>query len=191
MFDALEAAGVRVLAFVDDGARPDAEFCGRMVRRTLGEIGVPALGVALGVGDNAARARIAASVRAEGHELVACVHPTAVLSRHSVLEQGAFVGALAVVNPFAHVGEGAIVNTGAIVEHDVRIGPFAHVCPRAVVGGGGAVGEGALLGTGAIVLPLAKVGARAKVGAGAVVLREVADDTVAVGVPARPRGRPV
>lgn len=186
VFDALVAGGHRVHAFVDDRVVPGRAWCGVPVL-PLSDLPPGPVQVALGVGGNAAREIVAARVEERGHRLVTCIHPSAVVSAAAVVGRGAYVGALAVVNPAAVVGEGAIVNTAAVLEHDVLVGRFSHVCPRAVVGGGGVVGDGALLGTGAVVLPLGRVGHQSTVGAGAVVLREVPDRTVAVGVPARLR----
>jgi acetyltransferase-like isoleucine patch superfamily enzyme len=55
------------------------------------------------------------------------------------------------------------------------------------VSGGVVVGAGALIGTGAQVLQYLKIGDGAVVGAGAVVTKDVADQAVVVGMPARPR----
>jgi acetyltransferase EpsM len=54
------------------------------------------------------------------------------------------------------------------------------------------VGEGAFLGIGSVVSPGVRIGRWTTLGAGAVAIRDLADGTVAVGVPARAResGRP-
>jgi acetyltransferase-like isoleucine patch superfamily enzyme len=93
----------------------------------------------------------------------------------------------AVVNPASRLGEGAIINTLASVDHHNSIGDFAHVAPGAHLGGAAWIGEDALIGIGATVAPQRRVGARATVGAGAVVVHDVPEDAVAVGVPARVR----
>jgi serine acetyltransferase len=49
------------------------------------------------------------------------------------------------------------------------------------------VASEAELGAGAVVLPDIRIGARARVAAGAVVTRDVVEDTLVVGVPARER----
>jgi bifunctional UDP-N-acetylglucosamine pyrophosphorylase/glucosamine-1-phosphate N-acetyltransferase len=48
------------------------------------------------------------------------------------------------------------------------------------------IGPGAFIGSDTMLVAPVKIGARAKTGAGAVVTRDVAADTLAVGVPARP-----
>lgn len=139
----------------------------------------------VGFGAKVVRHALAQLLRSKGYELVTVVHASAVVSPRASLAPGAQVMAGAVVNPGATLAADAIVNTGAVVEHDCVVGRGAHLGPRAVLGGGVLIGPEAQLGLGAIVLPHLRVGTRAVVGAGAVVLRDVADDAVVVGAPAR------
>jgi acetyltransferase-like isoleucine patch superfamily enzyme len=53
------------------------------------------------------------------------------------------------------------------------------------LGGAARVGSFSLLGLGAAVLPGVSVGSRSIIGAGSVVARDIPDDVVAMGVPAR------
>lgn len=141
--------------------------------------------VALGIGDNAARLRAARRLPAE--LLPALAHPSAVVSPSATLGVGTVVFPKAVVNASARLGCATIVNTSAVVEHDCAIGDGAHIAPGALMLGGSSAGDLAWIGAGSVVLPGIRVGSRAVVGAGAVVTRDVADDVVVVGCPARPR----
>jgi sugar O-acyltransferase (sialic acid O-acetyltransferase NeuD family) len=190
--DAALCAGLGPVAgFVAEGPAPDVGPLG------LRFLGGPAwlerealerrCAVVLGVGDNAARERIADECIARGIALVTVVHPSAVVAVSALLEAGCVVLARAVVNPDASVGAGAIVNSGAIVEHDVRVGAFAHLSPGVSTGGRARIGERAHVGVGAVVLPGIAVGSDTIVGAGAVVTRDLAEGVVAWGVPARVR----
>ena len=143
------------------------------------------ISVALGIGDNFARQRVAEASLACGAELLTLVHPTAAISTSACLGPGAVVMAQTAINPDAKIGSGAIVNTGASVDHDVAIEDFAHVGPKAAMGGASRLGRLSFLGIGAVMIHCVAVGARSIVGAGAVVVRDIPDDVVAIGVPAR------
>lgn len=183
--DILLSRGDDVLGFVDE-------------RRTAGDVvlGLPVLGgddwleslsdihVALGIGSNAARQRIALKL---GDAVVSAVHPSAVIARSSKIGIGTTVMAHAVINPDAMVGMGAIVNSGAVIEHDCVLADFAHVSPNAALGGAARLGRRSHLGLGAVILPGIVVGDDAVIGAGAVVTRDLEHGVVAMGVPARVR----
>lgn len=140
--------------------------------------------VALGVGDNVVRQRLAGRCLAWGAELLTLIHPAATVSSSAQVGRGSVVMAKAVINPNARIGQGAIVNTGAIVEHDVLIGDFAHIAPNATMGGASSLGDLTLLALNAVVLQCVHVGSHSVVGAGAVVVHNIPDHVVAYGVPA-------
>ena len=149
------------------------------------EAGSARIAIALGVGDNTSRHRIAESCAYWGAEILTVVHPRAAVSRAARVGRGSVVMANAIVNVDAVVGGGVIVNSGAVVEHDVEVGEYAHVAPNAAMGGGSSLGAFSHLGIGASVLPCVHIGARSVVGAGAVVVRNLPDEVVAIGIPAR------
>ena len=187
--DAVACAGDRVVGFLDD----DASHKSRTV------MGHPVLGgaeglatlhgkgvlVAVAIGDNTTRRRVAARVVEAGLEVASVVHPSAVIARSARLGTGVQILAKAVVGPEAHLGDGVIVNTGATVDHDCVLGAYSQVNPGAHIAGTVTVGEEANVGTGASVIQGMSIGARATVGAGAVVVDDIPPDVVAMGVPAR------
>lgn len=189
VLDILFAAGLRADGLIDDGRAPGTVVLGLTVLGgadfLAAEARSGAVAVALGIGDNAVRKRVLERCRAAGASLVTAVHPRAVVAASASLGEGTVVMANAVINPDATVGAGAIINSGAIVEHDCVVGDFAHLSPNAALGGGARVGDLAHVGLCAAVLPLRSVGARSIVGAGGVVTRDLPEDVVAAGVPAR------
>jgi sugar O-acyltransferase (sialic acid O-acetyltransferase NeuD family) len=183
--DILLAAGDRVAGFIDDKCAVGSNVSGLTVIGNAAWLAENRSRVALGIGDNAARSRVADVCLAARAELVSAIHPRAVISASATIEAGAVVMALAVVNPDAVVERGAIVNTGAIIEHDCVVERFAHISPNAALGGGCRVGAFAHLGIGASMLPGTSIGERTVVGGGALVARDLEPSVVARGVPAR------
>lgn len=182
----LRAAGRRIAAVLDDD--PDAQ--GRLI------LGLSVAGILddaadferteslVAVGDNALRKDI---VRKRiTAQWTAAVHPSAWVDPTATVSPGAVVCAGAVVQPEAQIGSHSIVNSGATVDHECVVGPFAHVGPGANLAGGAIVGEGAFVGTGAVVNPACRLGEWSTLGAGAVLVRDLARNTLATGVPATP-----
>lgn len=145
--------------------------------------------VFVAIGDNRARELAAARALAAGLTPVNAISRFAMVSPGARLGLGVAVLAGVVANSTADIGDGAILNTRCSVDHDATIGEFAHVAVGASVAGGVRVGARAVVGVGASVTPLVQIGADAIVGAGAAVIRDVAESTTVVGVPAAPLRR--
>lgn len=190
ILDALRAQWGPVLCaiFADDaasveGRRVDgAQVYGPDLLADLRQRGFKAL---IGIGDNLNRARVYNRLRTMGFSFTSAVHPSAVVSPLARLADGVAVMPGAVVNTGARLEENACVNTAASVDHDAVICAHAHVFPGARLTGNVIVGCYATVGSGAVIVPGVRIGDNAYVGAGAVVLKDVPENAVAYGVPAR------
>jgi acetyltransferase EpsM len=139
----------------------------------------------IAIGDNASRKRIATEVLDKQIKYGVVVHPKAIVSKYSEIQNGVVIIAGAVVNCSTYIGEHTIINTGATVGHDVQIEPYCHIAPGVHLGGGAIVDEGTFVGIGASVLPNRRIGRWSVIGAGSVVVDDIPDEVIAVGVPAR------
>ncbi|QFP75895.1 acetyltransferase [Deinococcus sp. AJ005] len=182
----LHAAGMDVVGVLDDRA----ESWGRSV------LGYPVLGglerlestlgrAVLAIGSNAARHNIVA--RFPNVVWVSVVHPAATVHGSVQIGLGTVIFAGAVIQPDTMLGSHVIVNTGATVDHDCVLMDYVHVAPGAHLAGAVHLEEGVFLGVGCAVVPSVTVGHWTTVGAGGVVVRNLPANTVAVGIPARPK----
>lgn len=113
------------------------------------------------------------------------VAESAWVDRTAELRDGAVVGPLAAVSVRTLIGKHALVNISASVSHDTTIGDYATVSPGVHIAGHCVVGDGVFLGIGSSVLQGVRIVAGSTVGAGAVVVRNIDEPGVYVGVPAR------
>ena len=139
----------------------------------------------VGIGDCAARLKLAEVAREKGFTLATAIHPRAVVAAGVEIGPGTMVAAGAVINPASKIGSNVIINTSASVDHECVIGDGAHVGPGVNLGGNVTVGSGSWIGIGAKVRHGIVIGPRSIVGAGAVVLHDVRAETVVFGVPAK------
>ena len=144
-------------------------------------------GVIVAIGDNATRRRVTEALLAAGEPLATAIHPFTSIAPSATIGAGSMISAGAIVCPRATIGRGVLLNTKASVDHDSVIGDFAHIAPGATIGANVHIGEETLIALGASVVTGIRIGARTVVGAGAVVVRDLGDDVVAFGVPARAR----
>lgn len=142
--------------------------------------------VALGVGDNRARAGLLDWLVAQGREIESVVHPSAIVGHTVEIAPGAFLAAGSIVLADSRIGPAAIVNTAASVDHDCLIGAAAHIAPGVRLCGNVHIGERSLVGVGTSVRPGVRISADVVVGAGSAVIGDLHDGGVYAGCPARP-----
>lgn len=139
----------------------------------------------IGVGDNAARRKLAAHARTLNLRMLSIVHPSAIISPSAHIGEGTVVLPGAIISAFARIGEANIINTRASVDHDCQTGDFVHIAPGATLCGGVTVGDNTLIGAGVTVIPEICIGDDTIIGAGATVICDIPSYSTAVGTPAR------
>jgi sugar O-acyltransferase (sialic acid O-acetyltransferase NeuD family) len=143
---------------------------------------IPHDAVVVAIGDNAIREQMSIKLAAP---LYVARHPNATVGAAVEIGPGCMIAAGVVIAPVVMIGTGVILNTRCSVDHHCLIGSFAHIAPGVTIGGDVTIGVRALIGIGATVMPGRKVGANSIIGAGAVVVDDIPDGVVAVGVPAK------
>ncbi|GAC15800.1 acetyltransferase [Aliiglaciecola lipolytica] len=144
--------------------------------------------VFVAIGGNATRRKVSHQVTTEyAARIATLIHPTAVISEHASVGEGCLVAAGAIINVMSQIGNGCIVNTAASIDHDCEIGEFAHISVGARLAGTVQVGELSFICINATISNNLKIGVNTTVGAGAVVIRNVEDNKMVVGIPAQPK----
>jgi sugar O-acyltransferase (sialic acid O-acetyltransferase NeuD family) len=146
---------------------------------------VPAGLAAIGGDRGSDRLRLQRWMAGQGCPIPQAIHPAAYVAQNASLGDGCQILAGAVVGADSQLGEAVLVNTSASVDHECVLGDGVHVGPGAVLCGLVQVHPGAFIGAGAVVLPRVTIGAGSIVGAGSVVTRDLPDNVVACGNPAR------
>lgn len=181
--DIVRRTGRELFGYLDDGKEIGSRILNAPV---LGRISdcqrFPGVKFVIAIGQNETRRQIAERYPLDYATLV---HPAAIIGAEVSIGRGCVVMAGAVINARSKIGIHGIINTGAIVEHDNQIGNFVHLSPRVTLGGSVLIGDGTHIGMGAVVKNGTAVGAEVVVGAGAVVIKEIQEAGIYVGVPAK------
>ncbi len=180
-----------VAGFLDDRDpnRAGETFCGSTVIGGLTRLADLARegvrNAAVAIGDCDARLTLSERLVEAGFDLPLLIHPSAIVAADAAVGAGSVLVAGAIVNSGARVGSSVIVNTAASVDHDCVVEDGAHIACGARLAGHVRVGRGSWIGIGAVVREHVRIGKRVVVGAGALVLKDLPDDVVAYGAPAR------
>lgn len=145
---------------------------------------------ALGVGSPASRRGLFELMLSLGGSPVQVLSPHAKIGAlDNRIDDGVEILTDVVIESNNRVGKGTLLHVGSFVSHDVSIGSFCEISPRANLLGGVHVGDLCSIGTAATILPRVVIGENCVIGAGAVVTRDIEDNCIAMGVPARARPR--
>lgn len=142
-------------------------------------------GVALAIGNNAARKNLYNFFTQNGFCLPSIIHPSAIISKSAKIADAVVILPNAVINARSEIGVGAIINTASIIEHDCKVGAFAHIAPRATLCGGVDIGALTHVGASSVVIEGKSVGENCVVGAGSVVINSIPSFKRIVGNPAK------
>lgn len=131
------------------------------------------------------RRRVAESLTTRGAKFICLIHPTAIIAPTASIGSGTIACPYAIVSDSASVGQFTLLNYGASLGHDASTGDFCVLSPYAALGGGANLGNDVFLGMHASVGPSTKIGDRSKITANCAALKNVPDDALVFGSPAR------
>lgn len=121
-----------------------------------------------------------------GLNLRSVIAKTAVIGTADVeIAAGVNIMHFAFIADSTKIGEGTLINAFSAIHHDVCVGKYSEISPRVTLLGGVQVGDFTAIGSGAVVLPNVKIGNHVQIGAGAVVTKDIPDNSMAYGVPAK------
>lgn len=175
------------IGFLDDDVSIAHEVrCGIPVLGSLADISkIEHDAIIIGIGNNQIRSRLFSKLLLSGERFATAIHRSAVIGCGVEIGNGSVICAGVIVSTGSTIGENVIVNTSSSVDHHSQIGNHTHIAPGVHLGGYVKVEDHTLVGIGATVLPNIRIGANCIVGAGAVINRNVPDNVLAKGIPAR------
>ncbi|MGO4292722.1 acetyltransferase [Chitinophaga sp. RAB17] len=140
----------------------------------------------LGIGGPTNRKMLSTKLEELGGNLVSVISENALIGTFDVsLGKGLNIMNNVFISNSVEIGMGSLLNYGSNIHHDVKIGAFCEISPKVQVLGNVEIGDNCFVGAGATLLPKVKVGNNVIIGAGALVTKNIPDNVVVVGVPAR------
>lgn len=118
-------------------------------------------------------------------EFINLSHHSSWVSKMAKLGHGCLFDSHCSVSGYATLGNFVTVYANSVISHHCKIGDYVTLCPSASLAGDVEVGDGTLIGIGASVKNGIKIGSNCVIGAGAVVVKNIPDNSIVKGNPAK------
>lgn len=181
IIDAVILSGNAVSGLFDDDSEKWGSSFGNCQIKGAIDNTITGLSV-IAIGNNRIRKKIQTAISNAKWKTV--IHPTAIIAEDVIIGEGTVIMAGAIIQAGTVIGAHCIINTGACIDHDCIIEDFVHIAPNCSLAGGIKIGEGTFVGIGSSIIQNKIVGSWTTVGAGSVVIQDIPDNCIAVGVPA-------
>lgn len=114
------------------------------------------------------------------------IHPTVIIPKgFCKIGNGVLMAPLVQLSPDTTISDNCILLANSFIGHDTFLDRFAHTATNSVVGANVHVGKGVHIGSNATLREKIKIGDYSLVGAGSLVLKNVEENTIVVGNPAK------
>lgn len=180
--------------FFDDTDKRRSDFFGHQILTTKTQVKSYfenfGYEFAVATGSPESRIKLTSKLESLGGELTSIISSKAVVGQVNIsLGPGLNIMQFAFISNNTSIGKGCLVNVGVNIHHDCNIGQFCELSPRCILLGGVRLNNYCRVGSNATILPGLNIGRNVIIGAGAVVTKNIPNDTVVVGVPAKIVGR--
>lgn len=143
------------------------------------------LGCVCAIGSPETRKQVVQKLREMGVDFYNAIHPSVIISEFVKLGQDVIICAGSVLTVNIKIGDHVHIDTNCSVAHDAVIGNYCRLNPGVKINGNDHLGDGVYVGTGATFIQGISIGKWSTIGAGAVVIEDIPEKVVAVGVPAK------
>lgn len=140
----------------------------------------------IGIGNPRLRYQLYKKFTSLGGEFVSTISPLALIGNYGInIGKGSNILLNAVFSNSVTIGIGCIIYYNAIITHDCELEDFVEISPCATLLGRCKVGSFTHIGANATILPNIKIGRNVIIGAGSLVTKDIPDNVVAYGSPAK------
>ncbi len=120
-----------------------------------------------------------------GYKFDTLVHPSSIIAKDVILEEGVQVMPGVIVQPGSKIKSNSIINTKVSIDHDCTIGSHVHIAPGVTVSGNVYIDDKVHVGAGATIIQGIVIEQKCLVASGAVVIKDVKRKKKVKGVPAK------
>ncbi len=140
----------------------------------------------IGIGNPVLRKKLYDKFTALGGVFTSTISPLATIGSYgNHIETGCNIMTGSVITSDITIKKGTLINLNCTIGHDSVLGEFVELSPGVHISGNCTIGDYSVFGTNATMLPKLTIGKNVIIGAGSVVTKDLPDNCVAVGIPAK------
>lgn len=176
-----------VAGFIEENCkREDLKIHGKRVMDASVIDTLPKNSIFIGAMGFPKRKRWIENIEQKGFIFDTAIHPSAIIGNSVNIGKGCMVCPRAVMTCDITIGQHSIINISSTVSHDSVIGKFVTISPGVNIAGKVIISDECWIGIGATITDKVSIGKGTYIGAGAVVTKDIPENVLAVGVPAKP-----
>lgn len=137
------------------------------------------------VGEVAVKKVIYEKLKAQGCKLTNLIHFESSIHRSVKIGEGVMIGKNAAIGPMVVIGNNVLIRGNTVLGHEASLGDNVEMCAFSIVGGNTAVGKDTFIGLHSCLREGIKIGEHSIIGMGSVVTKDVPDNVVVYGNPAK------
>lgn len=190
VFRMLENSGTKVIGFVDNMPAGKVIIKGKngIEYRILGDDNWmldKAFRYVIAIGDPFVRKKIYDKLAKTANRLYNFCKFPAYLGGDILIGEGTIICPGAVITEHVRIGKCCIINVNCSIGHDVEMGDFVSVHPLCSISGHMKIEDCCEIGNGTSTIPSVTIHKDSLIGAGSVITRDIPENSVAYGVPAK------
>lgn len=131
------------------------------------------------------RKKLSDMLKMKGLKPATLIHLSAIIAANAIIGEGAQIHAGAIIGEEVIIGDQCIVNTRASIDHECILGTGVEIAPGSTLCGCVILQDFSTVFAGATVFPRVHIGKHAIVGAGSLVTKDIENNAISFGVPAK------
>lgn len=174
-----------ILGFVDDLHPTNEQINGYPVIGNIEWLKTQNINVICAIGDPITKKKVLNKVANSENKYPVLIHPSVICSILNTVGEGSIICAGSILTVNITVGKHVIINLDCTVGHDAIIGDYSTILPSVNISGHATIENCVSIGTGSKIIQGVNIGKNTIIGAGAVVTKDIPENVVAVGIPAK------
>lgn len=143
------------------------------------------LEIVIAIGEPNIRKRLRDKVYGAGYKLATLIHPSVFVTGDTVIGDGSIICCNSFISCDVIIGQNVLIQPSVNIGHDNRIGNDVVISTNVCISGGCTIDDETYVGVQVPIKENVHIGKSSIIGMGSVVIRDIPDNVIAIGNPAR------